>query len=317
MGKHCTLKVVTATAIAAGVAMHYTNKNIIKNATSKDLLKKEKGTFYSFKYGKVFYKVSGQGSPILLLHDLDETSSGMEWFYLENKLSKTNTVYTLDLLGCGRSDRPKLNYNCFLYIQLINDFIKEVIGEKTDIIATGKTAAPVIMTTKLAEESINRIILINPADLYDLSEVPDTFAKAKRAFFTLPVIGTFAYHLLHSKDQIFDRFINDYYSNPNAHFDEISDYYYEAAHKKCSGSKYLYASIQGKDINMNINHALKVIDKDIIIISGEDYYESDYVPNEYAELNENIEFISIMETAYLPQLEAPSKVMDIISQYWK
>ena len=68
---------------------------------------------------------------------------------------------------------------------------------------------------------------------------------------------------------------------------------------------------------MNINHALKVIDKDIIIISGEDYYESDYVPEEYAELNENIECISIMETAYLPQLEAPSKVMDIVSEYWK
>lgn len=317
MGKHRALKVMTATAIAAGVAMHYTNKYIIRNATSRDLLKNEKGAFYHSKYGKVFYKVSGQGSPVLLLHDLDETSSGMEWFYLENKLSKTNTVYTLDLLGCGRSDRPKLNYNCYLYVQLINDFIKEVIGKKTDIIATGKTAAPVIMTTKLSEESINRIILINPADLYELSEVPDSFTKAKRLFFTLPVIGTFAYHLLHSKDQIFDRFINDYYSNPNAHFDEISQYYYESAHKKCSGSKYLYASLQGKDINMNINHALKVIDKDIIIISGEDYYESDYVPEEYAEINENIECISIMETAYLPQLEAPSKVMDIISEYWK
>lgn len=317
MSKHRTLKALTATAIAAGVAMHYTNKYIIKNATSKDLLKKGKGSFYSFKYGKVFYKVSGEGSPVLLLHDLNETSSAMEWFYLENKLSKTNTVYTLDLLGCGRSDRPKLNYNCFLYVQLIHEFIKEVIKEKTDIIATGKTAAPVIMTTKLAEEYINRIILINPADLYELSEIPDTYTKVKRIFFTLPVIGTFAYHLLHSKDQIFDHFINDYYSNPNAHFDELSQYYYESAHKKSSGSKYLYASLQGNSMNMNINHALKTIDKDIIIISGEDYYESDYVPGEYAELNENIECISIMDTAYLPQLESPSKVMDIITEYWK
>ena len=68
---------------------------------------------------------------------------------------------------------------------------------------------------------------------------------------------------------------------------------------------------------MNIKHGLKVLDKDIIIISGDSYYESDYVPEEYAEYNENIEIISIIDTSYLPQLENPSKVMDIIEEYWK
>ena len=53
------------------------------------------------------------------------------------------------------------------------------------------------------------------------------------------------------------------------------------------------------------------------VASGDDYYESDYMPEEYAELNENIECISIMNTSYLPQLEAPSKVIDIINEYWK
>ena len=63
--------------------------------------------------------------------------------------------------------------------------------------------------------------------------------------------------------------------------------------------------------------ALKVLDKDIIIVSGDDYFEADYVPEEYAELNENIECISIMDTSYLPQLESPAKVMGIIEEYWK
>ena len=45
--------------------------------------------------------------------------------------------------------------------------------------------------------------------------------------------------------------------------------------------------------------------------------DAEYVPEEYAELNDNIECISIMETSYLPQLENPTKVMDIIEEYWK
>lgn len=317
MSKHSTLKKIIVASVVIGSAMHIANEYIMKIATSKDLLKKDDGNFYSFKYGDIFYKVSGEGKPVLLIHDIDECSSGMEWFYLEKKLSKTNKVYTIDLLGCGRSNKPKLVYNNFLYVQLITDFIKDIIGEQTDIIATGKSVAPVVMSAKLREESIDRIMLINPADLVELNEVPDTFSKIKKTVLTCPVVGTFIYHMLHKKDDIFDRFINDYFNDPNADFTEISEYYYESAHRDRSGSQYLYASIQGNCVNMNINHGLKVLDKDIIIVSGESYFESEFVPNDYAKLNDNIECISIMDTSYLPQLEAPTKVMDIIEEYWK
>jgi pimeloyl-ACP methyl ester carboxylesterase len=317
MSKHHTLRNVIITAAVVGTAMHVANEFIMKYATSKDLLKKDEGKFYSFKYGNVYYKVSGEGKPVLLIHDINECSSGMEWYYLEKKLSKTNKVYTIDLLGCGRSDKAKLTYNSFLYVQLITEFIRDVIGETTDIIATGKSVAPVIMSAKLKEESIDRIILINPSDLLELRSVPDTFCKIKQYIVNCPVLGTFVYHMFHTKDCVFNKFINEYFSDPNADFSEISDYYFESAHEDKSGSKYLYASLLGETLNMNIDHGVKVLDKDIIIISGDDYYESEYVPEEYAELNDNIECISIMETSYLPQLENPTKVMDIIEEYWK
>ena len=313
---HTFRKIVVATALI-GTAMYIANEYIMKIATSKDLLKKDNGEYYFFKYGKVFYKVSGEGKPILLIHNINESSSSMEWCHLEKELSKTNKVYTIDLLGCGRSDKPKLNYNSFLYVQLINDFIRDVIGEPTDIIATGKSVSPVIMSTKLREEAVDRIILINPADLVELGDIPDRFAKLKKSVITCPIIGTFIYHMLHTSDSIFNTFINDYYSDSNADFSEVCDYYYESAHKDKSGSKYLYASLESGNVNMNINHGLKVLDKDIIIVSGDDYFESDYVPEEYAELNENIECISIMNASYLPQLETPEKVLDIINEYWK
>lgn len=317
MSKNNTLKKLVLATIVIGTAMHVVNEYIIKIANSKNLLKKDDGKYYSFKYGNVFYKVSGEGKPVLLIHDINESSSGAEWIYLEKKLSKTNKVYTLDLLGCGRSDKPKFSYNSFLYVQLITDFIKDVIGEPADIIATGKSVAPVIMSAKLKEENIDRIILINPADLSELNDIPDEFSKIKKMILSCPIVGTFVYHMLHTKDCIFNQFINDYISDSNADLTEICEYYYESAHLDKSGSKYLYASLLGGCLNMNINHGIKVLDKDIIIVSGDDYYESDYVPEEYAELNDHIECISILKTSYLPQLEAPAKVMDIIEEYWK
>lgn len=232
------------------------------------------------------------------------------------KLAKNHKVYTIDLLGCGRSDKPKLVYNNFLYVQLLTDFIKEVIETPTDIIATGNSVAPVIMTAKTSDKWIDRIMLINPADLVYLSDVPDKLSKFKKGILSCPIIGTFIYHMLHSKDHVFNDFINTYFSNPEADFEELYEYYYESAHRNKSGSKYLYASIQGRFLNMNINHGLKCLDKDIIIVSGEDFYESEYVPEDYAKLNENIECISILGTSYLPQLEEPTKLMEIIEDYW-
>ena len=202
--KHNTFKKIVVATVAIGAAMYAANELIVKFATSKNLLKKDEGKFYSFKYGNIFYKVSGEGEPVLLIHDINECSSGMEWIYLEKKLSKTHKVYTIDLLGCGRSDKPKLDYNTFLYVQLITDFIRDVIGEPADIIATGKSVAPVVMSAKLKEEDIDRIMFINPADLVELAEVPDRFSKIKKAIIICPVLGKFIYHRLHTNDCIFN-----------------------------------------------------------------------------------------------------------------
>ena len=65
------------------------------------------------------------------------------------KLEKTNTVYTIDLLGCGRSDKPNITYTNYLYVQLIDNFIKDVIKEKTDVVATGSSVSFTVMACNM------------------------------------------------------------------------------------------------------------------------------------------------------------------------
>ena len=50
------------------------------------------------------------GTPVLLIHDLSPLSSSYEWCRYAKKLEKQHTVYTIDLLGCGRSEKPYLTY---------------------------------------------------------------------------------------------------------------------------------------------------------------------------------------------------------------
>ena len=92
------------------------------------------GKYYHWKYGNIYYTKSGKGKPVLLIHDLDPTASSYEWKAVTKKLAENHTVYAIDLLGCGRSEKPNMTYTNYLYVQLMNEFISNVINEKTDVI---------------------------------------------------------------------------------------------------------------------------------------------------------------------------------------
>lgn len=114
----------------------------------------------------------GSGKPILLIHDLSPASSGYEWKEFARRLAKDRTVYTIDLLGFGRSEKPNLTYTNYLYVQLISDFIKSEIGHRTDVAATGDSSSIAVMACSNSPELFDRLLLINPESLLSSSLVP-------------------------------------------------------------------------------------------------------------------------------------------------
>ena len=122
-------------AIGAGVlatttvTMHLINQFIKINVSQNKSLDYIPDLYYNWKFGEISYTKQGKGTPILLVHDLTTYSSGYEWHKVADKLAEEHTVYSIDLLGCGNSDKPNFLYTNFLYVQLICDFIKNVIGD--------------------------------------------------------------------------------------------------------------------------------------------------------------------------------------------
>ncbi|MBQ5676680.1 MAG: hypothetical protein IIV45_16750 [Lachnospiraceae bacterium] len=138
--KKCFL---TATA-AILIGMHAYNKFVETTATRKKMLSEEKGSFFDWKQGYIYYTKTGAGNPLLLVHDINSASSSEEWSKIIKRLSKNNTVYALDLLGCGRSEKPALKYTNYLYVQLITTFIKNVIKEPADVVATNLSSSVIL-----------------------------------------------------------------------------------------------------------------------------------------------------------------------------
>ena len=164
--------------LGVSIAGIYTyNKFIEHTASKKNLLSDKDGEYYDWKYGNIFYTKEGNGSPVLLVHDTDASSSSAEWNKLYSRLVKHHTVYAIDLLGCGRSDKPALEYTNYLYTQMLQGFVKDVIQEKAIVIASNISTSFVVMANHLDNSLFKKIILINPAPLHQLDMIPDDLSK--------------------------------------------------------------------------------------------------------------------------------------------
>lgn len=266
---------------------------------------------YQWRFGKIFYTKQGKGNPILLIHELNHTSSDIEFRAIIDHLASKHTVYTLDLLGCGRSDKPNITYTGYLYVQMITDFIKNIIGSKTDVIATGSSANIAVMACHADPELLGKLLFINPENLSLSSKIPTTRHIILKYFLEMPLIGTLTYNIVASKFQIKRTFEEQYFNSIYKINPKYIWAYHEAAHLQGVSSKHLYSSVKSHYTNVNISHALKIINNSIYIIVGDNEESAKETICQYLELNSSIETSSIEHTKHLPHLESPEAVLAI------
>lgn len=297
------------------VSIHIINRIEYSRATIKNVLACSENNYYEWRFGKVRYIKKGSGSPLLLLHDLSVGSSSYEFNQMIDSLSKNHEVYALDFLGYGLSDKPNITFTNFLYVQMITDFVKNVIGKKTDVIATGDSCPITVMTCHNNPEVFGKLVFINPQSIYQLNQIPSKQTKLLKFLIETPILGTFVYNMLTTKNAFEKSFREEYFSNPyNIEEKDILSYY-EAAHTPDYNSKYAFASHLGRYTNINILHALKEINHSISIIAGEDKKDNKTIVENYVYYNSAIETAFIENTKQLPHMENPEKVLEQLEMF--
>ena len=302
-------------AVGTTLAGIYTyNRFIEKTATKHNLLTDTNGEYYAWRHGNVYYTKSGSGSPILLVHDLNATASSEEWKKIIHRFEKKHTVYTLDLLGCGRSDKPAMEYTNYLYVQLLTDFIKDIIQEKTTVAATHMSASFVILANHMDQELFEKMIFINPVPIKQLDIIPDTKSKLIKRLIELPFIGTFIYNKMNSSERIDQAFRTEYYKKPQLISSSMEDIYYESAHLDRSNGKYLYASMIGNYLNNSVCHALKTLTTPTVIIGSREMNRYALSLDDYHKENPDIKIVKLTNGNLYPHMEVPEKVYSVIEE---
>lgn len=312
MGWKKNLSIAAVFVGAAFGTMHVINRVFSYIATADNLLSEDDYEYYDWRFGKIAYKKKGTGDPILLIHNLDARFSSHEWKNIEDSLAETNTVYSIDLLGCGCSDHPILTYTNYLYVQLITDFIKHVIGEKTDVIVSCDSSPFVLMACANDDTIINRVVMINPQNMISLAKIPTKRSKTVKYLLCTPVIGTFIYNMCINKKKISQEFASNYFYDHNKVDEKDILTCFEASHKEKTHSKYLYACKTSRFTNANILCCLDKLNNSIFIITGNSNPENMLSASQYQNLLPSIEIVGIDETKQLPHVEKPEEFIEQI-----
>lgn len=114
--------------------------------------------------GQVVYHASGEGQPLVFLHDFFPGAASYEWSKVYPHFSSTHRVLAPDWVGFGESERPDRSLRAEDYARCLHEFCRATCGAKRPVVvASGIGAALACLAAAQHPESVARLILFHPA----------------------------------------------------------------------------------------------------------------------------------------------------------
>ncbi len=118
--------------------------------------------------GQIVYHVSGEGDPIVFLHDLFPGAASYEWSKVYLEFTATHRVLAPDWIGFGESERPDRPLRAEDYAQSLQEFVRATCGGRRPVfVGSGLGAALACLTAAQHPELAARLFLFHPTGTAD------------------------------------------------------------------------------------------------------------------------------------------------------
>ena len=222
--------------------------------------------WFAWRGHRIAFTRRGQGSPVLLVHGIHAAASSFEWRANVAALATRHTVYTLDLLGFGLSDRPPIRYSSRLYTALIDDFVDRVVRAPVALVANSLSAAYAIVLGSRDPARYPALVLIQPTGLVRMSEGATASSEFARIAIDSPIAGTAMFNALVSRASL-RRWLEQVYADDSFVTDELVDIHYDASHRP--GARHAPAAFITGRLDVEVRHALRRLVQPTLLVWGE------------------------------------------------
>ena len=129
------------------------------------------GTYWQWRGHSIYYVSAGEKSdkpPLLLVHGFGASTD--HWRKNIVQLQEQFQVWAIDLLGFGRSAKPKQEYTSSLWREQLHDFIVEVIQQPTVLAGNSLGGYAALCVAAEYPQSTAGLILLNSAGPFSAVE---------------------------------------------------------------------------------------------------------------------------------------------------
>ena len=273
--------------------------------------------WFEWRGRRVFYAHrkarTRRGRPALLLHGIHTAAWSYEWRANVDALAEHHDVYVLDLLGFGMSDRPQLRYSGRLYMRLIDDFARQVIGEATILLASSLTAAYAAVLGARDPGQYPALVLIEPTGLVRRNSAATAGGDVARLVVDAPFVGSAVFNALASRRSI-RYWLERAYVDLEFVTPELVSIYHRAAHQP--GARHAPAAFLSGHLNLDIRGAVRRLRQPVLLVWGEQAVET---PVEDARgfmaLNPALQLTILDPAGMLPHDEQSAEFNGIVTKF--
>jgi pimeloyl-ACP methyl ester carboxylesterase len=308
--------IVTGLATAAGVVGAMEGYNLVARRRSAALESPVVGRqeTYLWKWGRIAYYVEGDGPATVLVHGIHAAASTYEMRELFGPLTGAGTVYALDLLGFGHSDRPGLQYTAALYLDLLTDFLRDVVQRPCHVVASSLSGAYAVEVARRLPEQVVRLTLLCPAGVETLAQPPTATGHALNLLFRAPVTGEFLFNLLASGPSLRYYLARQAYADPSLVTDEVVASYYATSHRP--NARYAPAAFLGGYLNWDAREAWRSLAQPVLLIWGSEARLTPVAEGQaFVALNPRARLEVLDRAKLLPHVERPDRVVQLVLEH--
>lgn len=245
------MRLRTALAIGGGIgSLALYNGRLEKSGgTIMDRLGGERRR-WRWRGSDLAYTVAGEGEPLLLVHGVYAGASSFEFRNNFEELSRNFRVYALDLLGCGMSERPGRRYEPEDVTSQVEDFVREEIGGRANLVASSLSAALVVPAAVRSPRLFKKLVLICPTGYGTLDRRSGRLGDVILGLFLAPVLGNTLYHAIVSRWGLRYYLGNMAYHDSDFVTEDLIEDYYRTSHQP--GARYFPAAFVSGKLNLGV-----------------------------------------------------------------
>ena len=233
-------------------------------------------------------------------------------------LGDRHTVYALDMLGFGASEKAPANYSVHLWVEQIYDFWKAFI--RKPVILIGNSIGSLISLAAAAKypEMVEAVVMMSLPDPDIEKEAIPAFiyplVAAIKSFVANPLLIKPVFYLLR-QPSILRRGAIFAYANPEAVTDELIDILAKPPQDRGSARAFtaLFKATTNPDYSPNVKKLLSTLTIPMLLIWGEkDRIIPPALASEFARHNENLQLITLENVGHCPHDECPEQINQVI-----